>query len=40
MELMFILLFRYFREVRAKKLQQLADLAAEKAKQAGPILVK
>jgi hypothetical protein len=40
MELMFILLFRYFREVRAKKLRQLADLAAEKAKQASPILMK
>jgi len=40
MELVFILLFRYFRELRNKKLQQLANIAAEKAKQAGPILVK
>ena len=40
MELIFILLFRYFRELRAKKLQQLADIAAEKAKQSAPILVK
>ncbi|ORY12784.1 mitochondrial carrier domain-containing protein [Clohesyomyces aquaticus] len=40
MELMFILLFRYVRQVRAEKLQKLADLAASKARSAGPILTK
>ena len=39
-ELSFILLFRYFRQVRAEKLQKLANLAAEKAGQAAPVLVK
>ncbi|KAF2175918.1 mitochondrial carrier [Zopfia rhizophila CBS 207.26] len=39
-ELLFILLFRYFRQVRAEKLRKLADIAAEKAKNAGPILTK
>ncbi|KAF2466645.1 mitochondrial carrier [Lindgomyces ingoldianus] len=40
MELMFILLFRYVRQMRAEKLRKLADVAAEKAKHAGPILTK
>ncbi|OCL06720.1 peroxisomal membrane protein-like protein Pmp47 [Glonium stellatum] len=40
MELLFILLFRYVRKVRAEKLQKLADIAAEKAKTAAPVLVK
>ncbi|KAF2011637.1 peroxisomal membrane protein-like protein Pmp47 [Aaosphaeria arxii CBS 175.79] len=40
MELAFILLFRYFRQVRAEQLRKLADLAAEKAKQGGPLLTK
>lgn len=40
MELLFILLFRYVRKVRAEKLQKLADIAAEKAKSAAPILTK
>jgi len=39
-ELSFILLFRYFRQVRAEKLQKLANIAAEKAGKAAPILVK
>lgn len=39
-ELSFILLFRYFRQLRAEKLQKLADLAGEKAGKAAPILVK
>ncbi|KAF2685819.1 mitochondrial carrier [Lentithecium fluviatile CBS 122367] len=39
-ELIFVLLFRYLRKVRAEKLQKLADLAAEKARRGGPILVK
>jgi len=39
-ELSFILLFRYFRQIRAEKLQKLADLAAEKAGKVAPILVK
>ena len=40
MELLFILLFRYVRKVRAEKLQKLADITAEKAKSAAPILTK
>ncbi|OCK99298.1 peroxisomal membrane protein-like protein Pmp47 [Cenococcum geophilum 1.58] len=40
MELLFILLFRYVRKVRAEKLQKLADIAAEKVKSAAPILTK
>ncbi|EUC35224.1 hypothetical protein COCVIDRAFT_39176 [Bipolaris victoriae FI3] len=39
-ELSFILLFRYFRQVRAQKLQKLANIAAEKAGQAAPVLIK
>lgn len=39
-ELVFILLFRYVRQVRADKLQKLADYAAEKARQGGPLLAK
>jgi hypothetical protein len=39
-ELSFILLFRYFRQLRADKLQKLANMAAEKAGKAAPILVK
>lgn len=37
---MFILLFRYVRQLRAQQLQKLADLAAEKARQNAPILAK
>lgn len=51
MELTFLVLFRYFRKVRAEKLQKYADMAtdrarkvadaaASKAKQAAPVLVK
>ncbi|KAF2198615.1 mitochondrial carrier [Delitschia confertaspora ATCC 74209] len=40
MELAFILLFRYFRQLRDEKLRKLADMAAEKAQSAGPILTK
>lgn len=51
MELMFLILFRYVRKVRAEKLQKYADMAADrakkvadaaasKAKQAAPVLVK
>lgn len=39
-ELQFILLFRYFRQVRAEKLQKLANIAAEKAGKVAPVLVK
>lgn len=39
-ELSFILLFRYFRQIRAEKLQKLADVAAQKAGQVAPVLVK
>jgi hypothetical protein len=39
-ELTFILLFRYVRQVRAEKLQKLAEYAAEKARQGRPVLIK
>jgi hypothetical protein len=39
-ELSFVLLFRYFRQIRAEKLQKLADLAAQKAGKVAPILMK
>lgn len=39
-ELAFILLFRYLRQVRAEKLQKLANVAAEKAQQSRPVLLK
>ncbi|KAF4556148.1 putative mitochondrial carrier protein 27 [Elsinoe fawcettii] len=39
-ELMFIVLFRYFRQLRAKELQKVADLAAAQAKKAAPVLMK
>ncbi|EPE36103.1 Mitochondrial carrier [Glarea lozoyensis ATCC 20868] len=40
MELMFVLLFRYLRKLRSEQLQKAADIAASKAKQALPLLVK
>lgn len=40
MELLFILLFRYLRKLRADQLQKAADLAAAGAKRALPILSK
>ena len=39
-ELSFILFFRYFRQIRAQKLQQLADKAAKHVGKAAPVLVK
>lgn len=39
-ELLFILLFRYVRQLRQKKLQQLAEAAAQRVKQAAPVLIK
>ena len=39
-ELSFILLFRYLRQVRAEKLQKLANVAAEKAQQSRPVILK
>jgi Mitochondrial carrier protein len=39
-ELMFILLFRSIRQMRTDKLQKLANLAAEKAGKAAPVLLK
>ncbi|KAL1601832.1 ADP/ATP carrier protein [Paraconiothyrium brasiliense] len=39
-ELSFILLFRYLRQVRAEKLQKLADLAAKKAQESRPVFLK
>lgn len=40
MELLFILLFRYLKQLRSQQLQKLADLAAAKAKEITPILTK
>ncbi|KAI9678868.1 MAG: ADP/ATP carrier protein [Caeruleum heppii] len=40
MEIVFILLFRYLRQLRSQSLQKAAGLAAGKAKQALPILIK
>ncbi|RDW71325.1 peroxisomal carrier protein [Coleophoma cylindrospora] len=40
MELMFILLFRYFRKLKSEQLQKAAELAASKAKQALPLVTK
>jgi hypothetical protein len=40
MELMFILLFRYVRKLRAEKLQKVAAYAAEKAKKVAPVMIK
>ncbi|KAH7085387.1 peroxisomal membrane protein-like protein Pmp47 [Paraphoma chrysanthemicola] len=39
-EFYFILLFRYFRQIRADKLQKLADIAAQKAGKVAPVLMK
>jgi len=39
-ELLFILLFRYVRQLRQKKIQQLAEMAAQRVKQAAPALIK
>lgn len=40
MELAFVILFRYFRQIRNDKLKKLAAVAAEKAQQAAPVLAK
>ncbi|KAI4720898.1 hypothetical protein E4T48_02803 [Aureobasidium sp. EXF-10727] len=40
MELMFVLLFRYVRKLRAEKLQKVAEFAAEKAKKVAPVMMK
>ncbi|KAI9849710.1 MAG: ADP/ATP carrier protein [Sclerophora amabilis] len=40
MELLFILLFRYVRQLRSQELQQVADVAASKAKHAMPVIAK
>ncbi|ESZ97613.1 peroxisomal carrier protein [Sclerotinia borealis F-4128] len=40
MELLFILLFRYLRKIRSEQLQKAADLAASKAKQVLPVMIK
>lgn len=40
MEILFVLLFRYLRNLRSEQLQKAASLAAEKAAQALPLIVK
>jgi len=40
MELLFIALFRYLRKLKSESLQKAADLAAEKAKQALPVITR
>lgn len=40
MELLFVLLFRYIRKVKAEKLQKLSSLAAEQAKKVAPVMMK
>jgi hypothetical protein len=40
MELLFIVLFRYMRKLKAEQLQKAADLAAAKVGQALPIVTK
>jgi hypothetical protein len=40
MELLFIVLFRYLKRIRSENLQKAAELAAEKAKQALPIVTR
>ncbi|KAH0352306.1 hypothetical protein KCU83_g3837, partial [Aureobasidium melanogenum] len=40
MELMFVLLFRYVRKLRAEKLHKVAEFAAEKAKKVAPVVMK
>lgn len=39
-ELLFILLFRYVRKLRAEKLQKVADMAASHARKVAPALMK
>lgn len=40
MELLFVLLFRYVRKVRAEKLRKVADMAADQMKKAAPTVLK
>lgn len=40
MELLFVLLFRYLRKIRAEKLQKIADLAAAQANKVAPVMMK
>lgn len=40
MELLFILLFRYVRQVRSDRIRKMAAAAAERAKQSAPVLMK
>jgi hypothetical protein len=40
MELLFIVLFRYIRKIRAEQLQKAAEIAASKAKMVLPVTVK
>lgn len=40
MELLFVLLFRYVRKIRAEKLQKVADMAARQAKKVAPVVLK
>jgi hypothetical protein len=40
MELLFIVLFRYIRKIRAEQLQKAAEIAASKAKTVMPVTVK
>lgn len=39
-ELLFLLLFRYVRKLRADQLRKVADLAAEQAKKVAPVILK
>lgn len=39
-ELMFVLLFRYIRKVRAEKLAKLADIASSQARKVAPVMMK
>ena len=39
-ELMFVVLFRYVRKVRAERLQQIAELASKHAKSVAPMVMK
>jgi hypothetical protein len=40
MELVFVLLFRYVRQLREKQLRKIAEMAQEQAKKAAPVLLK
>lgn len=40
MELLFVLLFRYLRKLRSEQLQKATEIAADKAKQALPLIAK